>query len=168
MKKHNFNAGPSILPREVIEKTAQAVLDFNGSGLSIMEISHRAKDFQPVVDEAVALFKELLNIPEGYSVLFLGGGASLEFCMIPFNFLEKKAAYLNTGVWAKKAMKEAKAFGEVVEVASSAPKKQWLFHSSFSLSLLDYSSKQLLQNLLYGFFSPHSSVVPPMQYSKLQ
>ena len=118
MKKHNFNAGPSILPREVIEKTAQAVLDFNGSGLSIMEISHRAKDFQPVVDEAVALFKELLNIPEGYSVLFLGGGASLEFCMIPFNFLEKKAAYLNTGVWAKKAMKEAKAFGEVVEVAS--------------------------------------------------
>ena len=120
MKKHNFNAGPSILPREVIDKTAQAILDFNGSGLSLMEISHRAKDFQPVVDEAVALFKELLNIPEGYSVLFLGGGASLEFCMVPFNFLEKKAAYLNTGVWAKKAIKEAKAFGEVVEVASSA------------------------------------------------
>ena len=120
MKKHNFNAGPSILPREVIEKTAQAILDFNGSGLSLMEISHRAKDFQPVVDEAVALFKELLNIPEGYSVLFLGGGASLEFCMIPYNFLEKKAAYLNTGTWAKKALKEAKAFGEVVEVASSA------------------------------------------------
>ena len=120
MKKHNFNAGPSILPREVIEDTAKAILDFNGSGLSLMEISHRAKDFQPIVDEAVALFKELLNIPEGYSVLFLGGGASLEFCMIPFNFLEKKAAYLNTGVWAKKAMKEAKGFGEVVEVASSA------------------------------------------------
>ena len=120
MKKHNFNAGPSILPREVIEKTAQAILDFNGSGLSLMEISHRAKDFQPVLDEAVALFKELLNIPDGYSVLFLGGGASLEFCMIPYNFLEKKAAYLNTGVWAKKAMKEAKAFGETVEVASSA------------------------------------------------
>ena len=120
MKKHNFNAGPSILPREVIEDTAKAILDFNGSGLSLMEISHRAKDFQPVVDEAVALFKELLNIPEGYSVLFLGGGASLEFCMVPFNFLEKKAAYLNTGVWAKKAMKEAKGFGEVVEVASSA------------------------------------------------
>ncbi len=120
MKKHNFNAGPSVLPREVIEKTADAILDFNGSGLSLMEISHRAKDFQPVVDEAVALFKELLNIPEGYSVLFLGGGASLEFCMVPFNFLEKKAAYLNTGVWAKKAMKEAKGFGEVVEVASSA------------------------------------------------
>ena len=119
MKKHNFNAGPSILPREVIEKTAQAILDFNGSGLSLMEISHRAKDFQPVVDEAVALFKELLNIPEGYSVLFLGGGASMEFCMVPYNFLEKKAAYLNTGTWAKKALKEAKAFGETVEVASS-------------------------------------------------
>ncbi len=120
MKKVNFNAGPSILPREVIEATAAACLDFNGSGLSIMEISHRAKDFQPVLDEAVALFKELLNIPEGYSVLFLGGGASLQFCMAPYNFLNKKAAYLNTGVWSKKAIKEAKGFGEVVEVASSA------------------------------------------------
>ena len=120
MKKYNFNAGPSILPREVIEKTAQACLDFNGSGLSLMEISHRSKDFQAVHDEAVALFKEVLDIPEGYSVLFLGGGASLEFCMVPFNFLEKKAAYVNTGVWAKKAMKEAKLFGEVVEVATSA------------------------------------------------
>ncbi|MBE6292779.1 MAG: 3-phosphoserine/phosphohydroxythreonine transaminase, partial [Bacteroidales bacterium] len=120
MKKHNFNAGPSILPREVIEQTAQAVLDFNGSGLSILEISHRSKDFQAVIDEAVALFKEVLNIPEGYSVLFLGGGASMQFCMVPYNFLGKKAAYINTGVWAKKAIKEAKNFGEVVEVASSA------------------------------------------------
>ena len=118
MKKYNFNAGPSILPREVIENTAKQILDFNGSGLSLAEISHRAKDFQPVIDEAVALIKELLNVPEGYSVLFLGGGASLEFCMVPYNFLIKKAAYLNTGVWAKKAMKEAKLFGEVVEVAS--------------------------------------------------
>ncbi len=120
MKKYNFNAGPSILPREVIENTAKQILDFNGSGLSLAEISHRAKDFQPVVDEAVALIKEILNVPEGYSVLFLGGGASLEFCMIPYNFLIKKAGYLNTGTWAKKAMKEAKLFGEVVEVASSA------------------------------------------------
>ena len=117
MKKHNFSAGPSILAREVIEKTAQAVLDFNG--LSILEISHRSKDFQAVVDEAIALFKELMNIPEGYSVLFLGGGASMQFAMVPFNLLETKAAYLNTGVWANKAMKEAKGFGEVVEVASS-------------------------------------------------
>jgi phosphoserine aminotransferase len=120
MKKYNFNAGPSILPREVIEKTAQQILDFNGSGLSLMEISHRAKDFQPVMDEAQALVKELLDVPEGYSVVFLGGGASLQFMQIPANFLIKKAAYLNTGTWAKKAMKEAKHFGEVVEVASSA------------------------------------------------
>ena len=120
MKKYNFNAGPSMLPREVIENTAKQILDFNGSGLSLAEISHRAKDFQPVVDEAEALVKELLQVPEGYSVLFLGGGASLEFCMVPFNFLIKKAAYLNTGTWAKKAMKEAKLFGEVIEAASSA------------------------------------------------
>ena len=120
MKKYNFNAGPSMLPREVIENTAKQILDFNGSGLSLAEISHRAKDFQPVIDEAEALVKELLNVPEGYSVLFLGGGASLEFCMVPYNFLAKKAAYLNTGVWSKKAIKEAKLFGEVVEVASSA------------------------------------------------
>lgn len=119
MKKYNFNAGPSILPREVIEATASACLEFDESGLSLMEISHRAKNFQPVVDEAVALFKELLQIPDGYSVLFLGGGASLEFCMVPYNLLEKKAAYLNTGVWATKAEKEARLFGEVVEVASS-------------------------------------------------
>lgn len=120
MKKYNFNAGPSMLPREVIENTAKQILDFNGSGLSLMEISHRAKDFQPVVDEAVALIKELLDIPEGYSVIFLGGGASLQFMQIPANFLIKKAGYVNTGTWAKKAMKEAKHFGETVEVASSA------------------------------------------------
>ena len=119
MKKYNFNAGPSILPQVTLEETAKAVLDFNGSGLSIMEISHRSKDFQAVMDETVALFKELLNIPEGYSVLFLGGGASLQFAMVPFNLMEKKSAYLNTGVWASKALKEAKLFGEAVEVASS-------------------------------------------------
>lgn len=133
MKKHNFNAGPSVLPREVIEKTAQAVLDFNGSGLSILEISHRAKDFQPVVDEAVALFKELLSIPEGYSVVFLGGGASLQFCMIPFNLMEKKAAYLNTGAWASKAQKEAKGFGEVIEVASSKPSNYTYIPKDFTI-----------------------------------
>ncbi|MGN0068731.1 MAG: 3-phosphoserine/phosphohydroxythreonine transaminase [Prevotella sp.] len=122
MKKYNFNAGPSMLPREVIEKTANQILDFNGSGLSLAEISHRAKDFQPVIDESVSLIKELLEIPSGYSVIFLGGGASLEFCMVPYNFLLNKAGYLNTGTWAKKAMKEAKLFGEVVEIASSADK----------------------------------------------
>lgn len=120
MKKYNFGAGPSILPQEVMKATAEACISFGETGLSLMEISHRTKEFQAVMDEAQALFKELLDIPEGYSVLFVGGGASLEFCMVPYNLLEKKAAYLNTGVWAKKAMKEAKLFGEVVEVASSA------------------------------------------------
>ncbi len=119
MKKYNFNAGPSILPQEVIKQTAEAVIDFQGEGLSLLEISHRAKYFQPVMDEAEALMKELLHIPDGYRVLFLGGGASLQFCMVPFNLLEHKAAYLNTGVWSKKAMKEAKGFGEVVELAAS-------------------------------------------------
>ncbi|MBK6962689.1 MAG: 3-phosphoserine/phosphohydroxythreonine transaminase [Bacteroidales bacterium] len=122
MKKHNFNAGPSILPRVAIENTAKAVLDLNGIGMSILEISHRSKDFQAIMDEAVALFKELLHIPEGYQVLFLGGGASLQFCMIPFNMLNKKAAYLETGVWAKKAAKEAKFFGDVNIVATSSDK----------------------------------------------
>ena len=120
MKVYNFGAGPSILPQEVMKATAEACTEFQGMGLSLMEISHRTKEFQAVMDEAQALFKELLSIPEGYSVLFVGGGASLEFCMVPYNLLEKKAAYLNTGVWAKKALKEAKLFGEVVEVASSA------------------------------------------------
>jgi phosphoserine aminotransferase len=119
MKKYNFNAGPSILPQEAVENTIQAIKDFAGTGLGLMEVSHRSKEFEAVMDETVALFKELLNIPEGYSVLFLGGGASLEFCMVPYNLLEKKAAYLNTGTWASKALKEAKLFGEVIEVASS-------------------------------------------------
>ncbi|WP_108821689.1 3-phosphoserine/phosphohydroxythreonine transaminase [Dysgonomonas sp. Marseille-P4361] len=121
MKKYNFSAGPSILPQQTIEETAKAILDFNGSSFSLMEVSHRGKDFQAVMDETVELFKELLDIPAGYSVLFLGGGASLQFCMVPFNLLEKKAAYLNTGTWANKALKEAKLFGEVVEVATSKP-----------------------------------------------
>lgn len=120
MKKYNFGAGPSILPQEVMKATAEACVEFQDMGLSLMEISHRTKEFQAVMDEAQALFKELLHIPEGYSVLFLGGGASLQFCMVPYNLMEKKAAYLNTGVWAKKALKEGKLFGEAVEVASSA------------------------------------------------
>ncbi len=120
MKKHNFYAGPSILPEFTKEKTAEAVLDFAGVGLSVMEVSHRSKEFVAVMDEAQALVKELLKVPEGYSVLFLQGGASLQFLMAPYNLMNKKAAYLNTGVWAKKAIKEAKFFGEVVEVASSA------------------------------------------------
>lgn len=119
MKKHNFNAGPSILPAEVIKQTADAIIDFQGEGLSILEISHRAKYFQPVLDEAEALMKELLGIPEGYRVIFLGGGASMQFCMVPFNLLKGKAAYLETGTWASNAIKEARLFGEVDVVASS-------------------------------------------------
>ncbi|WP_461643642.1 3-phosphoserine/phosphohydroxythreonine transaminase [Labilibaculum euxinus] len=119
MKVHNFSAGPSILPDFTVEKTAEAIKNFAGTSLSLMEVSHRSKEFVAVMDEAISLFKELLSIPEGYSVLFLGGGASTQFCMIPYNLLGKKAAYLNTGAWANKALKEAKLFGEVVEVASS-------------------------------------------------
>ncbi len=122
MKKHNFNAGPSILPRIAIENSAKAILDLNGIGLSLLEISHRSKDFQGILDETMALFKELLQIPAGYQVVFLGGGASMQFCMVPYNFLNRKAAYLETGVWAQKAIKEAKFFGEVNVVASSSDK----------------------------------------------
>lgn len=150
MKKHNFSAGPSILPREVIEETAKAILDFNGSGLSVLEVSHRGKDFQAVMDEAVALFKEILNIPEGYSVLFQGGGASMQFCMVPYNFLEKKAAYLNTGVWAKKAMKEAKGFGEVVEVASSADANYTFIPKDFTIPADADYFHVTTNNTIYG------------------
>lgn len=122
MKKYNFNAGPSMLPREVVEQTAAAVLDYEGMGLSLMELSHRSAEFKPVLDEARALLKQLLDVPAGYEVLFLGGGASMHFCMVPFNLLARKAAYLNTGTWSTKAIKEARLFGEVVEVASSADK----------------------------------------------
>jgi len=120
MKKHNFYAGPSILPEFTKEKTAEAVMNFAGTGLSVMEVSHRSKEFVAVMDEAQALVKDLLKVPDGYSVLFLQGGASHQFLMAPYNFMNEKAAYLNTGVWSKKAIKEAKFFGEVVEVASSA------------------------------------------------
>jgi phosphoserine aminotransferase len=119
MKKHNFSAGPSILPDFTIKNTAEAVVNFAGTGLSVMEVSHRDKEFIAVMDQAISLFKELLDIPSGYQVVFLGGGASMQFCMVPYNLLNKKAAYLNTGTWASKAIKEAKFFGEVVEVGSS-------------------------------------------------
>ncbi len=123
MKKHNFYAGPSILTPYTIQKTADAVLNFADTGLSILEVSHRSKEFQAVIDEAAALTKELLQLPEGYHVLFLGGGASTQFCMVPYNLLNKKAAYMNTGTWATNAIKEAKLFGEVEVVASSEDKK---------------------------------------------
>ncbi|MCX6240710.1 MAG: 3-phosphoserine/phosphohydroxythreonine transaminase [Bacteroidetes bacterium] len=150
MKKHNFNAGPSVLPRIAIENSAKAILDLNGSGLSLLEISHRSKDFQAIIDEAMGLFKELLNIPAGYQVLFLGGGASLQFDMVPYNLLNKKAAYLETGVWAQKAIKEAKFFGEVNVVASSADKNFTYIPKGFTIPAdVDYFHITT-NNTIYG------------------
>ncbi|MDH7445809.1 3-phosphoserine/phosphohydroxythreonine transaminase [Aquimarina sp. 2201CG14-23] len=120
MKKHNFSAGPCILPQEVFNEASQAVLDFNNSGLSILEISHRSKDFVDVMEEARSLALELLGLEgKGYKVLFLQGGASTQFLMTAYNLLQKKAGYINTGSWSDKAIKEAKIFGEVIELASS-------------------------------------------------
>ena len=133
MKKHNFYAGPSILSEYTIKNTAAAVENFAGMGLSILEISHRSKEFVAVMDEAQALVKELLELPEGYEVVFLGGGASMQFCMVPYNLLNKKAAYLDTGTWASKAIKEAKLFGEVDVVASSKDKNYTYIPKNYSV-----------------------------------
>jgi len=123
MKKHNYSAGPCILPQRVLQKASQAVLDFNGIGLSILEISHRSKDFVEVMENARTLALEHLGLQDmGYKALFLQGGASLQFIMTANNLMDKKAAYLNTGAWADKAIKEATLFGELVEVASSKDK----------------------------------------------
>ncbi|MCF6306682.1 MAG: 3-phosphoserine/phosphohydroxythreonine transaminase [Flavobacteriaceae bacterium] len=120
MKKHNFSAGPCILPQSVLQKASEAILNFNNLDLSLVEISHRSKDFVDVMENARSLSLELLGLQnKGYKALFLQGGASLEFLMVAYNLLEKKAAYLNTGTWANKAIKEAKLFGELIEVASS-------------------------------------------------
>ncbi|MFT6749034.1 MAG: phosphoserine aminotransferase [Flavobacterium sp.] len=123
MKKHNFSAGPCILPQEVLQKASEAILNFNEDDLSLIEISHRSKSFVAVMEKAKSLALALLGLEnKGYKALFLQGGASLEFLMVAYNLLNKKAAYLNTGTWSDKAIKEAKAFGEVVEVASSKDK----------------------------------------------
>ena len=119
MKKHNFFAGPSVLPDFTVEETAKAIMDFNGTGISLMCMSHRDKSFDAVMNRAVELFKQVLDIPSGYSVIFLGGGASLQFAMVPMNLLRTKAFYVNTGTWANKAAKEAKLFGEVDDHVSS-------------------------------------------------
>ncbi len=124
MKKHNFSAGPCILPQEVLSQASEAVKDFNGSGLSLIEISHRSKDFVEVMEKARSLVLELLGLEgKGYQALFLQGGASTQFLMVAYNLLETKAGYVNTGTWSDKAIKEAKLFGEVVEVASSKAEK---------------------------------------------
>lgn len=122
MKKHNFFAGPSILPQYTLDKTVEGIRDFAGSGLSVLEISHRSKEFIACMNDSIALCKELLEIPSGYQVIFMGGGASLQFAMVPMNLMDKKSAYLVTGSWAGKAFKEAKMYGEAMEVASSKDK----------------------------------------------
>ena len=120
MKKHNFSAGPSILPQAVIEQSAQGILNINNSNLSLIEISHRSKDFVDIMDNATSLALELLNLNnKGYKALFLQGGASMQFLMTAYNLLENKAGYINTGAWSSKALKEAKNFGDAIEVASS-------------------------------------------------
>ncbi len=121
-KAYNFNAGPCVLPKAAIEASIEALKDFKGTGMSVIEVSHRSKEWSEVMDECRALWRELLNIPDDYEVLFMAGGASTQFLTVPMNLLETKAAYLETGVWAKKAYKEAAAIGEAVVVASSADK----------------------------------------------
>ncbi|AVR46438.1 3-phosphoserine/phosphohydroxythreonine transaminase [Christiangramia fulva] len=134
MKKHNFSAGPCILPQEVFQEASQAILDYNNSGLSILEISHRSPAFVAVMEEARSLALELLGLKDkGYKALFLQGGASTQFLMVAYNLLEKKAAYLNTGTWSSKAIKEAKLFGEVVEVASSKDENFNYIPKSFTI-----------------------------------
>jgi phosphoserine aminotransferase len=133
MRKHIFNAGPCKLSDPCLENTAKAVVELNNCGQSILEVSHRSKDFQAVIDEAVALFKEVLNIPDNYHVLFMGGGASTQFAMIPLNFLKNKAAYVNTGAWSKKAIQEAKMFGNVEVIASSEDKNFTYYPKGFSI-----------------------------------
>jgi len=151
MKKHNFSAGPCILPQEVLLKASEAVMDFNGSGLSLIEISHRSKDFVEVMEKARTLALELLGLEgKGYKALFLHGGASLEFLMVAYNLLEKKAGYLNTGTWSDKAIKEAKLFGEVIEVGSSKDENFNFIPKGYSVPTgLDYLHLTS-NNTIYG------------------
>lgn len=151
MKKHNFSAGPCILPKEVLLKASEAVMDLNGSGLSLVEISHRSKDFVAIMERARSLALELLNLEgKGYHALFLQGGASMEFLMVAYNLLEKKAGYLNTGTWSDKAIKEAQLFGEVVEVGSSKDENFNYIPKGYSVpSGLDYLHLTS-NNTIYG------------------
>ena len=135
MKKHNFSAGPSILPRSVIEKSADGILNINNSSLSLIEISHRSKDFVDIMDNATSLALELLNLQnKGYKALFLQGGASMQFLMTAYNLLENKAGYINTGAWSTKALKEAKNFGNAIEVASSEDKNFNYIPKNYSIN----------------------------------
>lgn len=150
MRKHNFYAGPSILSEYTIKNTAGAVLNFAGTGLSLLEVSHRGKEFVAVNDEARALIKELLDVPATHEVVFLGGGASLQFCMVPYNLLKKKASYLDTGTWASKAIKEAKFFGEVDLVASSKDKNYTYIPKNYTLAPDTEYFHITTNNTIYG------------------
>ena len=150
MKKHNFNAGPCILPEVALQNTAKAVIDLDGIGMSVLTISHRSKEFEAIMDETKALWRELLHIPDNYHILFLGGGASLQFCMVPYNLLQKKAVYLETGVWAKKALQEAKIFGDATALASSADKNFTYIPKGFKIPTdVDYFHVTT-KNTIYG------------------
>lgn len=150
MKKHNFYAGPSILSEYTIQNTADAIINFAGTGLSVLEVSHRSKEFQAVIDEATALVKELLDVPEGFHVLWLGGGASMQFCMLPFNLLRKKASYLDTGTWAGNAIKEARLFGEVDVVASSKDANYTFIPKDFTVPADSDYFHYTSNNTIYG------------------
>lgn len=150
MKKHNFYAGPCILAPEVIKNTADAIINFADTGLSVLEVSHRSKEFVAVCEEARKLVAELLELPEDYKVLFLGGGASLQFCMVPFNLLNTKAAYTDTGTWAHNAIKEAKLFGEVEVLGSSKDENYCYIPKDFVIpSDVDYFH-YTSNNTIYG------------------
>ncbi len=150
MKKFNFYAGPSILSPYAISQTAEAVNNFAGTGLSLLEISHRSKEFQAVVDETNALVKELLEVPEGYEVLFLGGGASLQFYMAPLNLLKSKASYIDTGTWAHNAIGQAKLVGEVEVVGSSADKNYTYIPKNYTVSPDSDYFHYTSNNTIYG------------------
>ena len=150
MKIHNFYAGPSILSQYTIRNTADAIINFANTGLSVLEVSHRSKEFQAVIDEASALVKELIEVPEGYSVLWLGGGASMQFCMAPMNLLRKKASYLDTGTWAHNAIKEARLFGEVDVVASSEDAKYTFIPKGFTVDADSDYFHYTSNNTIYG------------------
>lgn len=149
-KVHVFNAGPCLLPQAVYDQAIDAIKDFAGTGVSVLSISHRTKEWEAVMEETRSLWKELLNIPEDYEVVFLGGGASLEFLYVAMNFLEKKAAYLDTGVWAHKALKEAKGIGDAYAIACSSDKNYTYIPKGFEIPAdLDYLHITT-NNTIYG------------------
>ena len=159
-KVHVFNAGPCLLPQVVYDRAIEAIKDFKGTGVSLLSISHRTKEWEATMDETRALWKELLNIPDGYETVFLGGGASMQFLYVAMNYLEKKAAYLETGVWAKKALKEAAGLGNAYAIASSADRNYCYIPKGFDIpSDLDYLHITT-NNTIYGTEIRHDMDCP--------